>query len=174
MRIGSGYDIHRFGAERPLVLGGVRFEGEPGLVGHSDADVVLHAVIDAVLGAAVLGDIGAQFPPDDPRWQDADSVVLLCQAMDAVRRAGFRLLNVDVTVIAERPRIRPRVEEMRRALAAALDIPVDRVSVKGKTNEGLDAVGRGEAVAAWAVALLARGPRSTTLEPGGNQGIEQA
>ncbi len=174
LRIGSGYDIHRFGAERPLVLGGVRFEGEPGLVGHSDADVVLHAIIDAILGAAALGDIGAHFPPDDPRWRDADSAVLLRQAMDAVRRAGFRVGNVDVTVVAERPRIRPHVDAMRARIAAVLAVEPGRVSVKGKTNEGLDAVGRGEAVAAWAVALLARGPRSTTLEPGGNQGLEQA
>lgn len=154
-RVGSGYDIHRFGGDGPLVLGGVRFAGEPGLVGHSDADAVLHAVTDAVLGAAALGDIGAHFPPGDPRFAGADSAGLLKCAMDAVRRAGFAVVNIDITVIAERPRIRPHVEQMRAAIAAALDIEVGRVSVKGTTNEGLDAVGRGEAVAAWAVALLA-------------------
>ena len=154
MRIGSGYDIHRFGAERPLMLGGVVFPGEPGLVGHSDADPVLHAVIDAILGAAALGDVGAHFPPGDPRFRDANSRVLLQEAAALVRGAGFQVVNVDVTVIAERPRIRPRVERMRQAVAEALGIAVGQVSIKGKTNEGLDAVGRGEAVAAWAVALL--------------------
>ena len=155
-RVGSGYDIHRFGAEGPLVLGGVRFPGEPGLLGHSDADSVLHAIADAVLGAAALGDIGAHFPPDDPRFKDADSTLLLRLVMDEARRAGFRVLNTDVTVIAERPRIRPHVEEIRRSIAAALDIAVECVSVKGKTNEGLGEIGRGEAVAAWAVVLVER------------------
>ena len=136
------------------MLGGVVFPGEPGLVGHSDADPVLHAVIDAILGGAALGDIGANFPPGDPRFKDADSSVLLKEAATFVRRAGFQVVNVDVTVIAERPRIRPRVERMRQAVAEALGIAVGQVSIKGKTNEGLDAVGRGEAVAAWAVALL--------------------
>lgn len=161
LRVGSGYDIHRTHRARPgrpLVLGGVRFEGEPGLQGHSDADVVLHAIIDAILGAAALGDIGTHFPPHDPRFKDADSTLLLRRTVAAVRCAGFNLLNVDVTVIAERPRIGPRADEMRRAIAAALDVPVARVSVKAKTNEGLDAVGRGEAVAAWAVALVAHSP----------------
>ena len=153
-RLGSGYDIHRFGAQRPLMLSGVEFPDEPGLVGHSDGDPVLHAVIDAILGAAALGDIGAHFPPGDPRFKDADSSVLLKEAATFVRRAGFQVVNVDVTVIAERPRIRPRVERMRQAVAEALGIAVGQVSIKGKTNEGLDAVGRGEAVAAWAVALL--------------------
>ena len=153
-QIGSGYDIHRFGAERPLMLGGVVFPGEPGLVGHSDADPVLHAVVDAILGAAALGDIGTHFPPGDPRFKDADSRVLLMEAAALVRRAGFQVVNVDVTVIAERPRIRPRIERMREAVAAMLSVAVGQVSIKGKTNEGLDAVGRGEAVAAWAVALL--------------------
>jgi 2-C-methyl-D-erythritol 2,4-cyclodiphosphate synthase len=159
LRVGTGYDIHRYGADRPLVLGGVRFAGEPGLAGHSDADPVLHALIDAVLGAAALGDIGTHFPPGDPRFRDADSAALLRRATDLARRAGYVVVNVDVTVIAERPRIGPRAEEMRRAIAAALGIDAGRVSVKGKSNEQLDAVGRGEAVAAWAVALLASLPR---------------
>lgn len=154
MRIGNGYDIHRFGATRPLLLGGVVFPGEPGLAGHSDADPVLHAVIDALLGAAALGDIGSRFPPNDPRFKDADSLALLRQVADEVRAAGFTIGNVDVTVIAERPKIRPRTVEMCATIAGALGVPVGRVSVKGKTNEGLDATGRGEAIAAWAVALL--------------------
>ena len=153
-RIGNGYDIHRFGADRPLVLGGVVFPGEPGLIGHSDADPVLHALIDALLGAAALGDIGAHFPPDDPRFKDADSLVLLRQVVEGVRAAGYTASNVDITVIAERPRLRPRVEEMRSVIAGALGIQVGHVSIKGKTNEGLDALGRGEAIAAWSTALL--------------------
>lgn len=156
MRVGSGYDIHRVGGDRPLMLGGVRFDGAPGLIGHSDADPVLHAVIDALLGAAALDDIGARFPPDDPRYAGADSALLAQQAVAAVRQAGFHVVNVDVTIVAERPRIRPHVADLRRAIAAALGIDHALVSVKGKTNEGLDAIGRGEAIAAWAVALVAR------------------
>lgn len=156
LRVGSGYDIHRLGASRPLMLGGVRFPDEPGLEGHSDADPVLHAVIDAVLGGAARGDIGAYFPPGDPRFRDADSTTLLRHAAGLVATDGWRVVNVDVTVICERPRIRPYVEAMRQAIAAALDVSAEQVSVKGKTNEGLDAVGRGEAIAAWAVALLMR------------------
>jgi 2-C-methyl-D-erythritol 2,4-cyclodiphosphate synthase len=153
-RVGSGYDIHRLGAARPLVLGGVRVPHDVGLIGHSDADVVLHAVIDALLGAAGLGDIGTRFPPEDPRYKDADSAILLRQVVAELRRAAWEPVNVDITVIAERPRIAPHARAMRRAIAAALAIAPERVSVKAKTNEGLDAVGRGEAVAAWAVVLL--------------------
>jgi 2-C-methyl-D-erythritol 2,4-cyclodiphosphate synthase len=159
VRVGSGYDIHRLGADRPLVLGGVRFEGEPGLIGHSDADPALHAVIDAILGAAALGDIGSHFPPGDPRWKGADSRELVRLAGAEVRAAGYAVINLDVTIVAERPRIGPRVNEMRTAIADALGIASRQVSIKGKTNEGLDATGRGEAIAAWAVALLA-GPFS--------------
>lgn len=153
-RVGQGYDIHRTGAGRPLRLGGVEIPDAPGLIGHSDADPVLHAIIDALLGAAALGDIGAHFPPGDPRWKDADSRELLQQAAALVREAGYVHGNIDVTVIAERPRIRPHVEAMRAVIAACLGITVEQVSVKGKTNEGLDAVGRGEAIAAQAIALL--------------------
>jgi 2-C-methyl-D-erythritol 2,4-cyclodiphosphate synthase len=156
LRVGSGYDIHRLGADRPLMLGGVRFEGEPGLIGHSDADVVLHAVIDAVLGAAALGDIGGHFPPGDPRFRDADSLTLLRHAAQKTWDAGYQVGNLDVTVIAERPKIGARAEEIRQAIADALTVTVEQVSVKGKTNEGLDATGRGEAIAAWAVVLLTR------------------
>jgi 2-C-methyl-D-erythritol 2,4-cyclodiphosphate synthase len=155
-RVGAGYDIHRFGARRPLMLGGVHIPYDSGLIGHSDADVVLHAVIDALLGAAGLGDIGTHFPPGDPRYQDADSGVLLRQTAAALRRAACEPVNVDVTVIAERPRIAPHAEAMRRVIAGALGVPPEQVSVKAKSNEGLDAVGRGEAVAAWAVALVRR------------------
>jgi 2-C-methyl-D-erythritol 2,4-cyclodiphosphate synthase len=156
MRVGSGYDIHRLGADRPLMLGGVRIDGVPGLIGHSDADAVLHAVIDALLGAAALGDIGSHFPPSDERYRDVDSVVLLRQVVAELHRGGYRIENIDVTVLAERPRIRPHAEAMRRVIANALGVDDGQVSIKGKTNEGLDAVGRGEAIAAWAVALLTR------------------
>ncbi len=154
-RIGIGYDIHRFESGRALILGGVTFEGETGLAGHSDADVLLHAIIDALLGAAGLGDIGAQFPPGDPQWKDASSVQLLEEAagMLVVRRLSVDY--VDSTVIAERPKIAARIPEMRRHIARAVGLPVDRVNVKATTNEGLGAIGRGEGIAAMAVATLA-------------------
>ncbi len=164
-RIGAGYDIHRLGAARPLVLGGVRVPHDVGLIGHSDADVVLHAVIDALLGAVGLGDIGTHFPPDDLRYRDADSGVLLRQVVAELHRAGFEPVNVDVTVVAERPRIAPYAAAMRRSIAAALAIGPERVGVKAKSNEGLDAVGRGEALAAWAVALVRR-RRADAADPG--------
>ena len=134
----------------------MRFPGVPALAGHSDGDAVLHAVADALLGAAALGDIGAVFPPGDPATRGADSAELLRGIVERVRAAGYAPVNVDVTVIAERPRIRPQVEAMRAAIAAALAIGIDCVGVKGTTNEGLDAIGRGEAIAAHAVALLVR------------------
>lgn len=155
LRVGHGYDIHRFGTGGTLVLGGVRFPELPALHGHSDGDAVLHAVADALLGAAALGDIGGVFPPGDPATRGADSAALLREIGARVRAAGWAPVNVDLTVIAERPRIGPRVAEMRAAIAAALDVDAADVSVKGKTNEGLDAVGRGEAVACHAVALVA-------------------
>ncbi len=159
-RVGSGYDIHRLGAARPLVLGGVRIPHQSGLIGHSDADVVLHALIDALLGAAGLGDIGTHFPPDDPRYTDADSAALLRQVVAELRQVAWEPVNVDITVIAERPRIAPHAQAMRGAIAAALGVEHERVSVKAKSNEGLDAVGRCEAVAAWAVALVRRRPHA--------------
>jgi 2-C-methyl-D-erythritol 2,4-cyclodiphosphate synthase len=155
-RIGHGYDIHRFGDGGELALGGVRFPELPALVGHSDGDAVLHAVADALLGAVGLGDIGGIFPPGDPATRGADSRELLAAIAARVREAGFIPVNIDVTVVAERPRIAPRAAEMRAAIAEATGAEPDRVSVKGKTNEGLDAIGRGEAVAAHAVALLMR------------------
>jgi len=154
MRIGQGYDVHPFEEGRRLILGGVRFEGETGLAGHSDGDVATHAVIDALLGAAALGDIGGHFPSTDARLRDADSIDLLRQVAKLVAAAGFRMGNVDLTVVAERPRIAPRVTEMRQRLAAALGVDTARVSVKATTTDGLGFTGRGEGIAALAVALL--------------------
>jgi 2-C-methyl-D-erythritol 4-phosphate cytidylyltransferase / 2-C-methyl-D-erythritol 2,4-cyclodiphosphate synthase len=153
-RAGTGYDLHRLVEGRPLILGGVTVPSDKGALGHSDADVVCHAATDAILGAVGLGDIGRNFPDTDPRWKDADSLVLLREAARMVREQGYEVGNLDVTVILERPKIKDAVEPMRTRLAEALGIDRDRVSVKGKTNEGVDAIGRGEAVAAHAVALL--------------------
>jgi 2-C-methyl-D-erythritol 2,4-cyclodiphosphate synthase len=156
LRIGSGFDVHRFGAARALVLGGVEFPGEPGLVGHSDADVVLHAAMDALLGAAGLDDIGAIFPPGDPAFAGADSRDLARDVARRVRAAGFRVGNVDLTVLAERPRIRERVDAMRESIGHALDLDPLRVGLKATTFEGLGTLGRGEGIACHAVALLER------------------
>jgi 2-C-methyl-D-erythritol 2,4-cyclodiphosphate synthase/2-C-methyl-D-erythritol 4-phosphate cytidylyltransferase len=156
LRVGNGYDLHRLVAGRPLVLGGVTIPFDLGLAGHSDADVVCHAVTDAVLGAASLGDIGRHFPDTDPQWKGADSVKLLAHAVSLVRAAGWTIANVDVVVIAERPKLLPVVAQMRENLAAALQCAVEQVSVKGKTNEGMDATGAGQAIAAHAVALIQR------------------
>lgn len=156
MRIGTGYDLHRLVAGRPLILAGVTIPFERGLDGHSDADVVCHAVTDAVLGAAALGDIGRLFPDTDPQWKDANSIALLKGAMARVQAAGYRLANVDVTVIAQQPKLLRYLDQMRANLAAALDVDASAVSVKGKTNEGVDSMGRGESMACHAVALLMR------------------
>ena len=156
VRVGAGYDLHRLVAGRPLILAGVRIPFDRGLDGHSDADIVCHAITDAILGASSLGDIGRFFPDTDPKWKDADSIELLRGAAAAVRAAGFAIANVDVTVIAERPKLLPYLEQMRGNLAAALGIDVDTVSIKGKTNEKVDAAGRGEAMACHAVALITR------------------
>jgi 2-C-methyl-D-erythritol 4-phosphate cytidylyltransferase/2-C-methyl-D-erythritol 2,4-cyclodiphosphate synthase len=153
-RAGTGYDLHRLVEGRPLVLGGVRIPADRGALGHSDADVVCHAVTDAILGAVGHGDIGRHFPDSDPRWKDASSLDLLARAAAMVAERGFEVGNLDVTVILEAPKIRDYVDAMRQAVAKALAIDAGRVSIKGKTNEGVDAVGRGEAVAAHAVALV--------------------
>ena len=153
-RTGIGYDSHRFVTGRPLVLGGQHIPHTHGLAGHSDADAVAHAVTDAILGAAAAGDIGTHFPDSDPRWKGADSIALLRSAVALVRERGFRVTQADVTVIMERPRLGPFVPAIRAALAAALDLTVDDVSVKAKTNEGMGFVGRGEGVATIAVATL--------------------
>jgi 2-C-methyl-D-erythritol 4-phosphate cytidylyltransferase/2-C-methyl-D-erythritol 2,4-cyclodiphosphate synthase len=155
-RIGTGYDLHRLVHGRPLVLAGVRVPFDRGLHGHSDADVVCHAITDAVLGAAALGDIGRLFPDTAPEWKDADSLRLLEIAMDAVQAAGFRVVNADATIVAEQPKLLPYLEAMRANLARALRVDRGAVSIKGKTNEQVDAVGHGEAIACHAIALLAR------------------
>ncbi len=155
-RVGSGYDLHRLVQGRPLVIGGVTIPFDRGPLGHSDGDVACHSATDAILGAAALGDIGRHFPDTDPRWRGADSLLLLSRAVALVREHGFEVINLDVTVVLEAPKIKSHVQHMRERLAGAIGIPVDAVSVKGKTNEGVDAVGRGEAIAAHAVALLTR------------------
>ena len=154
MRSGIGYDIHRFEDGRRLVLGGVEFPGETGLAGHSDADVLLHAVIDALLGGAGLGDIGRHFPLDDTQWAGADSAVLLARTCEIVQEAGFEVVNVDATVIAERPRLAERLDEMRERIAAVMGIDRSRVNVKATTNEGIGDIGRGEGIAVLAIASL--------------------
>jgi 2-C-methyl-D-erythritol 4-phosphate cytidylyltransferase/2-C-methyl-D-erythritol 2,4-cyclodiphosphate synthase len=153
-RVGTGYDLHRLVEGRRLILGGVDVPCERGALGHSDADVVCHAVTDAVLGAACLGDIGRHFPDTDSTWLGASSIDLLRQAVAMVRIAGFRVVNLDVVVILERPKLVPFLDRVREQLATVLGVAPDCVSVKGKTNEGVDAVGRGEAIAAHAVAFL--------------------
>lgn len=155
-RTGIGYDVHRLVEGRRLVLGGVEIPFDRGLEGHSDADVLLHAIADALLGAAGLGDIGAHFSPQDPAWEGADSVDLLERVAAMVADAGWEIENVDATLLAEAPKIGPRVADMRRTIAAALGLPVAAVSVKATTNEGIGFVGRGEGMAAMAVAGLAR------------------
>lgn len=156
-RVGQGYDAHALVPGRKLILGGVTIPHATGLLGHSDADVLLHAITDAILGAAGLGDIGRLFPDSDERWKGADSRVLLRGAVAAVRSAGWRVGNVDCTVIAQAPRIAPHVAAMRDNIAADLGIAADCVNVKGKTTERLGFVGRGEGIAAEAIVLLLRG-----------------
>lgn len=158
MRIGFGYDSHRFAEDGEdgagQKLGGVLVPDCPKLVGHSDADVLIHSLIDALLGAAALGDIGSHFPEDDPRWENANSAVLLCSVVKEIGDAGYAVGNVDATVICEWPKIGPHVDAIRSRLAAFLDVPESAVSVKGKTNEGMDAVGEGLGIAVHAVAML--------------------
>lgn len=157
IRVGQGYDVHRLVEGRKLILGGVTIPYEKGLLGHSDADALLHAITDAILGAAGLGDIGRLFPDSDARWQGADSRVLLRGAFGKVRDAGWRVGNVDCTVICQSPRIAPHAEAMRANIAADLGIDSACVNIKGKTTERLGFEGRGEGIAAEAVALLIRG-----------------
>ena len=154
LRIGLGYDIHRVLAGRPLVLGGVRFESEWGLDGHSDADVLLHALGDALLGAAGLGDLGEHFPPSDPRWRDASSLDLLTRIAVLLRQQGANIVNVDAMLVAEAPKLAPHRAAMCANIAGALGVEVNRVSVKATTNETLGAIGRREGLAALAVALV--------------------
>lgn len=156
-RVGTGYDLHQLVGGRPLVLAGVVVPSQKGPLGHSDGDVVCHALTDAILGGAGAGDIGQLFPNTDPQWKDAPGLDLLARALARVREAGWRVVNADVTVILETPKLSPHVAEIRRRLADCLGVEVGAVSVKGKTNEGVDAVGRGEAIASHAVVLLAGG-----------------
>jgi 2-C-methyl-D-erythritol 4-phosphate cytidylyltransferase/2-C-methyl-D-erythritol 2,4-cyclodiphosphate synthase len=156
IRVGTGYDLHRLVEGRALILGGVTIPFEKGLDGHSDADIVCHAVTDAVLGAAAAGDIGRLFPDSDPRWQGADSLQLLRGAVAQLRSDGYRVSNVDVTVIAERPKLLPHLAAMQANLASALEVAPGAVSIKGKTNEQVDSMGRGESMACHAVALVVR------------------
>ena len=153
-RFGIGYDSHVFVEGRPLVLGGVEIDYPRGLKGHSDGDAVCHAVIDALLGAAAMGDIGTHFPDTDDRWRGADSLKLLQDVRRRLTAASYSIVNVDITVLLEYPKLRPYVDAMRQHLAAALGVPTSAVSVKAKTNEKMDAVGRGEGVQVFAVASL--------------------
>ena len=154
IRVGYGYDIHRTVPGRPLVLRGVRFDCGFGLDGHSDADCLTHAICDALLGAAGLPDIGHFFPNTDPAWKDADSQLLLRRVVAELKQAGFAPVNVDATLVAERPKIAPHLAAMKSALAASTGLPTDAIGLKATTNEGCDAIGQGKAIAAHAVALI--------------------
>lgn len=156
MRVGLGYDSHRFVADRPLILAGQRIPHPLGLAGHSDADAVAHAVIDALLGATGLGDIGTLFPDTDPAWKDADSMELLRQVGARLSAGGWRPLQIDVTVVLEAPKLGPAKPAMAAALARALGLDADAVGVKAKTNEGMGFIGRGEGIAVLAVATVDR------------------
>lgn len=154
IRIGQGFDVHAFGEGDHVMLGGVRVAHDRGIVAHSDGDVVLHALCDAILGAAALGDIGRHFPPSDPQWKGADSRAFLRHCDHLVRELGWRVGNADITVICERPKVGPHAEAMRRLIAEDLGIGIDAVSVKATTTERLGFTGRGEGIAAQAVCLL--------------------
>lgn len=154
MRIGMGYDVHRLVSGRDLILGGVAIDYERGLLGHSDADVLLHAIMDALLGAAALGDIGKHFPDTDPAYKGASSIRLMEHVRELIRREGFSVENVDATIIAERPKMRPHIDQMRENIAGALDVDPSRINVKATTEEGLGFTGTGEGISAQAVCLL--------------------
>jgi len=153
-RIGIGNDTHRLAEGRPLVLGGVRITADRGAEGHSDGDVLAHALADAILGALCEGDLGVHFPDNDPQWKDADSLQLLARVNRLAHERGFKVVNADATITLERPKLREHIAAMRESLARTLEVENGRVSVKAKTGEGLDAVGRGEAVTVQAVVLL--------------------
>ncbi|HEY9880411.1 MAG TPA: 2-C-methyl-D-erythritol 2,4-cyclodiphosphate synthase [Leptolyngbyaceae cyanobacterium] len=156
IRIGNGYDIHRLVSDRPLILGGITIPHEKGLLGHSDADVLTHAIMDAMLGALSLGDIGLYFPPGDPEWAGADSQKLLAQVNQMVLQKGWQVNNLDTVVVAERPKLKPHIEAMRSQLAHVLSLEPDQVGVKATTNEKLGPTGREEGIAAYAVVLLVK------------------
>lgn len=154
MRIGLGYDLHRLEAGRPLIIGGVHIPYELGLVGHSDADVLAHAITDALLGAAALGNIGQHFPDDDPAYKDADSLRLLSAAHELVKNAGYRIINIDSNIVAQQPKLNPHIAAIRENLAACLGMNAGDISVKAKTNETVGPEGRGEAISAQAIVLI--------------------
>ncbi len=156
IRIGNGYDIHQLGGGRPLILGGVNIPHELGLLGHSDADVLTHAIMDGMLGALSLGDIGHYFPPSDPQWAGADSLVLLKQVNQLIVDRGWQVGNIDSVVVAERPKLKPHIAQMRDRLAGVLAVKPDQIGIKATTNEKLGPVGREEGIAAYAVVLLDR------------------
>ena len=156
IRIGNGYDLHRLVGDRRLVLGGVEIPYEKGLLGHSDADVLTHAIMDAMLGALALGDIGHYFPPADPKWAGADSIMLLQQVQELILAQGWQVNNLDAVVIAEAPKLKPHIKAIRDRLSQAMNLPIDCVSVKATTNEGMDAIGQKEAIAVHAVVLLVK------------------
>jgi len=156
IRIGNGYDLHRLVPERDLILGGVKLDYEKGLLGHSDADVLTHAIMDALLGALALGDIGHYFPPTDPKWKGADSITLLEQVYGLITERGWQIGNLDAVVIAEAPKLKPHLLAMRQRLAGAMGIDLEQISIKATTNEGMDAVGQKEAIAVHAVVLLVK------------------
>ena len=155
MRIGQGYDVHRLVEGRDLILAGVKIPCEKGLLGHSDADVLTHALCDALLGAAALGDIGLHFPDTDPRYEGVSSMLLLEEVKKLLDEKKYKIENIDCTVIAERPKLRPYIDEMRESLASALRMPIDSVSIKATTNEGMDLAGEGKGIIALATCLLA-------------------
>lgn len=154
LRIGNGYDIHQLSVNRRLILGGVEIPHELGLLGHSDADVLTHAIMDAMLGALALGDIGLYFPPSDPQWAGADSLALLSKVNKLIGDRGWQIGNIDSVVVAERPKLKPHISAMRSSLANVLQIPADCIGIKATTNEKLGPVGREEGIAAHAVVLL--------------------
>ena len=156
IRVGYGYDVHRLVEERKLILGGVEIPFEKGLLGHSDADVLLHAVTDAMFGAAAMGDIGSHFPDTDPKYKGADSLLLLKECGELLKRAGWQVENIDSTIVAQRPKLLPYVPQMRENIARVLDLTIDQVSIKGKTEEGLGFTGNGEGMAVHAVCLISK------------------
>ncbi len=154
IRIGNGYDIHQLVADRPLILGGVTIPHTLGLLGHSDADVLTHAIMDALLGALGMGDIGHYFPPSDPKWKGADSLLLLQQVLSIIQSQGWNIGNIDSTIVAEQPKLKPHLKSMRSTLAQTMGLEIDQISIKATTNEKLGPVGREEGICAYAVALL--------------------
>ena len=181
MRVGMGYDVHRLVPERDLIIGGVKIPYEKGLLGHSDADVLLHAIMDALLGAAALGDIGKHFPDNDPAYKGADSLMLLGRVGEILSEEGYVIENIDSTIIAQKPKMAPHIEQMRRNIADTLGLDISRVNVKATTEEGLGFTGTGEGISAHAVALImsvenyiydniARGQFISSDGPAGNAG----